>query len=309
MIVKHNLSPSRILGYVWKHLFYATMMAVGAVAVFEATEWASLAIPFAPIGVFGSAMAIFVAFRNNAGFTRWWDARTSWQSLHNASRNFARHLVAFTADAVQSARVTQTQADAYAAELVHRQIAFAHLVRHQLRGTSPWADLASLVTPDEIGKLQATANPANMLLVTQGIRLKDGIREQLLGQFDPISIEPNFGQFTVQHGLLERIKHTPTPRQYEYFTRIFVLAFATVLPFGLLSLFANTWIVVPASVILSAVFIIMATVGTANEAPFENRSTDVAMTAICTDIERDLREALGELNLPPAALPVNGYLW
>jgi ion channel-forming bestrophin family protein len=309
MIVKHNLSPLRILGYVWKHLLYATVMAVGAVGLFEGTDWASLAIPFAPIGVFGSAMAIFVAFRNNAGFARWWDARTSWQALHNASRNFARHLVAFTADAVRSARVTQSQADEYAGELVYRQIAFAHLVRHQLRGTSPWADMTALMTSDEIDKLRKVANPANMVLVTQGIRLKDGIREQLLGQFDPISIEPNFGQFTVQHGLLERIKYTPTPRQYEYFTRVFVLAFATVLPFGLLSLFANSWIVVPTSVILSAVFIIMATVGTANETPFENRSTDVAVTAICTEIERDLREALGEQNLPAAALPTNGYLW
>jgi hypothetical protein len=33
----------------------------------------------------------------------------------------------------------------------------------------------------------------------------------------------------------ERIKHTPTPHQYDYyFTRIAVAAFSTLLPFGLL---------------------------------------------------------------------------
>jgi ion channel-forming bestrophin family protein len=90
MIVKHNLSPVRVIGYVWQPMLYATAVAVAAVALFEATDWTSLAIPFAPVGVLGSAMAIFVAFRNNASFARWWDARTAWQAIHNASRNFAR---------------------------------------------------------------------------------------------------------------------------------------------------------------------------------------------------------------------------
>ena len=309
MIVKHNLSPTRIVGYVWRQLLYSAAVAAAAVALFELTDWRSLVFPFAPVGVLGSAMATFVAFRNNASFGRWWDGRTSWQAIHSASRNFARHLVAFTDDAVRSGRVTREQADSYASELIHRQIAFAHLLRHQVRGTSEWGQIAGIVDGEELGRLRASANPANRILITQGVRLKDGIGDGLLGQFDPISIEPNFGQFTVQQGLLERIKHTPTPRQYEYFTRLFVLLFATVLPFALLSVFTTTWIVVPASTVLAGIFIVMATVGTANEDPFENRTTDVPLTAICTSIERDLHEALGEADLPPSPTPINGYLW
>ncbi len=309
MIVKHNLSPARVVGYVWKQMLYTAAVATAAVALFETSGWASLMIPFAPVGVLGSAMAIFVAFRNNASFARWWDARTSWQAVHSASRNFARHLVAFTNDAVQSGRVTSDQAHTYANELVHRQIAFAHLLRHQLRGTSDWDAIAALVSGQELEDFKRSSNPANRALITQGIRLKDGIRDGLLGQFDPISIEPNFGQFTVQQGLLERIKHTPTPRQYEYFTRVFVLLFASVLPFALLSVFTTSWMVIPASCVLAGIFIIMATVGTANEDPFENRTTDVPITAICVDIEHDLRDALGERDLPPRAIPHNGYLW
>jgi ion channel-forming bestrophin family protein len=309
LIVKHNLSPARIVGYVWREMLYATCIAVAAVLIFESTDWASLALPFAPVGVLGSALAIFVAFRNNTSFARWWDGRTSWQAIHSASRNFARHLVSFTNDAVQAGRVPQEQAETYATELVHRQIAFAHLLRHQLRGTDEWSDVIGLLDLDELANVQQAINPANRLLITQGIRLKDGIRDGLLGQFDPISIEPNFGQFTVQQGLLERIKHTPTPRQYEFFTRVFVLLFATTLPFALLSVFSSSWIVIPASVVLAGVFIIMATVGTANESPFENRTTDVPVTAICTDIERDLRDALGESELPATPTPTDGYLW
>jgi ion channel-forming bestrophin family protein len=309
MIVKHNLSPVRVVAYVWRPMLYASVIALIAVILSETTGWKSLAMPFAPIGVLGSAMAIFVAFRNNTSFTRWWDARTAWQAIHNSSRIFARHLVSFTTDAVGAGRATTEQAEGFARELVLRQVAFAHLLRQQLREVDAWADLADLVPVDEVASLRRSENPANQLLITQGIRLKDGIRDGLLGQFDPISIEPNFGQFSVQQGLLERIKTTPTPRQYEYFTRMFVLLFATLLPFGLLSLFPTTWMVVPTSVLLSGVFVVMATVGSANESPMENRTTDVPMNAICTDIERDLRSAINDAFVPPALAAVNGYLW
>lgn len=310
MIVKHNLSPARILGYVWQPMLYALGIAVAAVLLREATDWKSLEIPFAPVGVLGSAMAIFIAFRNNASFSRWWDARTAWQAIHNTSRNFARHLVSFTADAVSSGRATPEQAGTFATELIHRQIAWAHLLRHQLRGTPDWVDdVAGLVDDEELAQLRTSANPVNRLLITQGTRLKDGIRDGLLGQFDPISIEPNFGQFAVQQGMLERIKQTPTPRQYEYFTRMFILLFTTALPFALLSVFPTRWLVIPASTLLAGVFVIMSTVGTANENPMENRTTDIPLTAICAGIERDLRDALGETNLPAAPVATDGYLW
>jgi ion channel-forming bestrophin family protein len=309
MIVKHNLSPARIVGYVWQPMLYTVVVASAVAVAYEVTDWSRSAIPFAPVGMLGSAMAIFVAFRNNAGFARWWDARTSWQAIHNSSRIFARHLVAFTDDAAQSGRATREQAAAYATELVGRQIGFVYLLAHQLRGTDPWPEVNKWIGAAEIDALRRAPNPANRLLITQGIRLKDGIRDGLLGQFDPISIEPNFGQFSIQQGLLERIKHTPTPRQYEYFTRLFVLMFATVLPFALLSVFPTTWMVIPASTLLAGVFVIMANVGTANEDPMENRTTDVPITAICTNIERDLCDALGDTDLPALPTATNGYLW
>ncbi len=45
-----------------------------------------------------------------------------------------------------------------------------------------------------------------------------------------------------------------------------------------------------------------------DEDPFENRITDIPMTAMCTTIERDLKEMLGEKDLPDKKLPVNGFL-
>ena len=43
--------------------------------------------------------------------------------------------------------------------------------------------------------------------------------------------------------------------------------------------------------------------------PFENKITDVPLTAMCNTIERDLKEMLGENDLPPKINPENGYLF
>jgi putative membrane protein len=47
------------------------------------------AMPFTLIGL---ALSIFMSFRNNACYERWWEARTLWGRLINASRAFARQV-------------------------------------------------------------------------------------------------------------------------------------------------------------------------------------------------------------------------
>jgi len=47
----------------------------------------------------------------------------------------------------------------------------------------------------------------------------------------------------------------------------------------------------------------MEIVGDNSEDPFENFINDVPMTALCRTIEIDLREMLGETDLPPKVMP------
>ena len=44
-------------------------------------------LPFSLIGV---ALGIFLGFRNNASYDRWWEGRKIWGALVNESRSFAR---------------------------------------------------------------------------------------------------------------------------------------------------------------------------------------------------------------------------
>lgn len=168
-----------------------------------------------------------------------------------------------------------------------------------------------MLSPAEYEVLLHRWNRPNSILQTLSIRLKDGVRAGIVGQFDPITLEPNVVALNTAAAACERIKSTPTPRQYDFFTRMAVILLATLLPFGLESVVlpGQWWWVVLLSVAISGVFIVLERVGAVIDAPFENQITDVALTSITTDMERDLREQLNEPELPDPEPVVNGYLW
>jgi ion channel-forming bestrophin family protein len=141
--------------------------------------------------------------------------------------------------------------------------------------------------------------------------VKDGVRSGLVGQFDPITLEPHLAALNTAASACERIKHTPTPRQYDYFTRLAVTAFSTQLPFGLLGALpaSDAWWAVPLTGVIAGVFIVLERVGAILDAPFSNTVNDVPITAICREIERDVLEQLGEHPLPDPVPVVAGYLW
>jgi ion channel-forming bestrophin family protein len=312
VIVKRNLSLAKVWSYVWLPMTYAACVAAVVVVGREIFDSSNFEIPFAPVGTIGAAAAIFVAFRNNVSYARWWEARTLWANVQNNSRILARQLVASTDNAIAAGTGgTPEEVLVYRNEMVLRTLAVAHALRIQLRESDDWQTLRPLLPADEFDQFLVTSNRPNFLLQRLGVRIKAGVRNGIIGQFDPITLEPNLAALNTWVAGCERIKNTPTPRQYDYFTRVAVGVLSTILPFGLASVVTHNkpfWIVV-LSVLISGVFVVLERVGSVVDSPFANLITDVPMTSITTSIERDLREQLGETELPPAAVAVNGYLW
>src|SRR5690606_14652813 len=48
--------------------------------------------------VFGIALSLFLGFRNNAAYDRWWEGRKLWGGLLADLRSFAREVQLFVAD-------------------------------------------------------------------------------------------------------------------------------------------------------------------------------------------------------------------
>ncbi|MBT8312271.1 MAG: hypothetical protein HKP23_05485, partial [Flavobacteriaceae bacterium] len=141
--------------------------------------------------------------------------------------------------------------------------------------------------------------------------LKKLLEAEKITEFDKQVFHNNLEELYNLQGKCERIKNTPFPRQYAYFSTLFTWLFILLLPFGLLDVFeegisliegsVRSWylfMMIPFSVLISWIFVTMEKVGSNSEDPFEGRINDVPMTALCRTIEIDLRDMLDEDNLP-----------
>jgi putative membrane protein len=197
---------------------------------------------------------------------------------------------------------------------VYRQLGWVNALRlHLRRQPERWAaEVAPFLDPAEADYLRTTANPPAQLLLLQSQALRDAE-----GLFDPLqhrTLLEDLRELTNLQGGCERIKNTPFPRQYAFSSIVFVWLFVALLPLGVQGEFeklghGHYWLTVPFSVLVSWVFVTIELVGHISENPFENQMNDVPMTALCRTIEIDLRQMLGETDLPPAVQPVNGILY
>lgn len=313
MIVKRNFHPLRVWAYIWQELSYSIILSIAVYYIFIHWEKGSqLAIPFVPVGVLGSALAIFVAFRNQSAYGRWWEARQLWGGIVNSSRVLARLVITFTDSHSHQPNYDINSSTSFKKDMIYRQIAWVHALRLHLRKQNDWEVLKPFLNENEFYDIINRQNKPNYLQTIMGRHIYEAMANGTLGGFDSFQMEGQLLALANYQGACERIKNTPLPRQYDFFTRLFVWLFITILPLGLLSLFVGTptlaWLIIPLTILIAGVFIIMDKTGAANENPFENLVTDVPLTALCNTIERDLKEQLNE-PLPDKLEPVNGYLW
>jgi putative membrane protein len=155
-------------------------------------------------------------------------------------------------------------------------------------------------------------NYATQLVQKQALRIADGRKENLIIEARYLEIlDVTLTSLYDLQGKAERIKNTPLPRQYDYFPRVFLFLFVTLLPSGMiteLEKVGSAWMVIPLATVVSYVFYVLMRVGEFNEDPFEGRFSDTPMSALCRTIEIDMREQLGETDLPPKLEPVDGIL-
>lgn len=315
MIVKKNFHPAKVWPYIQHPMWFVLLWSSAVWAVYHFLEVEALVINFTPIGVLGSALAIFIAFRNNSAYGRWWEARQIWGGLVNHSREFARMTINFVDVCIRANPDRKEEMDAFKKELIYRHIAFVNALRLHLRKQEHWEEIEPFLKAEDYTVVQQSINKPNYLNMLNGDCLRKGQDQGMLEWFHTFQIEGNLTQFANHLGKCERIKNTPLPRQYDFFTRVFVYLFAGLIPFGLLSfvqtqaLASHAWLIIPFSFLIAGVFVIIERTGAANEDPFENKVTDVPLTALCNTIERDLKEMLGEQTLPKKMQPEDGYLY
>lgn len=208
--------------------------------------------------------------------------------------------------AVEPCHFERTSAEAR--ELVYAQIGFVNALRCHLRREDPIPAVAPFFRRAVVEALCDEQNvPAAILawMATRLRRLLDGRRPD--DTFRLVALDETLGELTNLMGACERIKNTPIPRQYDFLPRVMVRAYLVILPLGLVRDLGP--LTAPVTAVIAFLFLALDQIGRNVEAPFENDVHDTPMTALCRTIEINLRQMLGETELPPPAQPVGGTLY
>lgn len=224
-----------------------------------------------PFTVFGIALSLFLSFRNNAAYDRWWEARRLWGGLVADTRALIREAELFLGPGGETRALLIGQRD------------FLHGLRRALRG-----EAANGPTPEEA--LQAM----------NGLLVAARAGGQLDG-FGARTLSGRLASITLAQAGCERIRSTPLP--YVYSLLIFRTSwlYCLLLPLALLE--GPGWMAPVFVSIVAYVFFGLAEVTEELAHPFGQTANALPLSAICRTCDIALAPALGE-PVPPPLQPV-----
>ena len=178
-------------------------------------------------------------------------------------------------------------------------------------------ELKSFLMEEERQYILSTKNRATQIISLQSSHFKTLNEEEKISDYNYVALENQLKELYDQQGKCERIKNFPYPRQFSSINLYFTNILCCLLPLGFIGEMSKMidkfgehviWLVIPFSLLSGWVFLVLEQVGESTENPFEGCANDVPITQISRNIEIDLREMLGEKELPPSLLPVNNIL-
>ncbi|MEP1034905.1 bestrophin family ion channel [Ekhidna sp.] len=311
MILKYSDNPfKQILGitfYNRKNILLFTIISIVAVFQYEFGEifdFEPLTLPVVPVTILGGALAIFLGFRNNSAYDRWWEARKIWGGIVNASRTFGVMICTFSSTHFSKGKVKDKDVLIWRKELITRHIGWLYSLIMHLRKQNHWDDLGKYLSKKEVDQIRKVHNKPTQLLHKQSERLQDAYEKNIIEDFRHMELTNVIKEFYSLQGMAERIKGTIFPYYYNYFTGVFLWLFVTCLPFSLVT--DMSWSAIPMSIAISFVFTILEKSGAVTEDPFEGRAADTPITTITRNIEIDLLEMIKSDTIPAPIEPTIG---
>ena len=295
-LLRGSVMP-RILPTLIVNIVIATLVTISHGDLFE-LKITLTTIPFTLIGL---PIAIFLGFRNNAAYDRFWEARKLWGTLVAKSRSFSRQCLSLI-DYPEPADADGGLPDARV-RMIYRAVAFAHVLRDLLRGKATGSELKDLLLQAEFEQMEKSSNNPGFLMLKMGLDLRLCLKE---GRVDPClaaAIDATLSSMTATGASCERIRNTPIPFSYTLLLHRTAYIYCFLLPFGLVDSigFMTPFVVA----IVAYTFFGLDALGDEIEEPFGLESNDLPLDAICRAIEIDLRESLHDKHVPAPLTAIN----
>ncbi len=343
MIITKGLNFKKTLTWTGHHIIWLSVY-MSFVAFLYHREILTVGIPWLPLSVIGTAVAFYVGFKNNQSYDRMWEARKIWGGIVNDSRTWGMMVDGFVSDYFAVEKSGKEAIYQIKKRLIYRHIGWLYAHRSQLLVTTPWehasqggaigrtaryyqrefgvglidddvtrSELSTFLPKEEYARLIQYKNTATQIINEQSRDIQSLREKGIIEDFRHMELANLLKSFFTLQGKNERIKKFPLPRQYANMSRYFVGIFIFLLPFSMIPelIHLGDWGValsILTATLIGWIYIVMEIVGDYSENPFQGMANDIPMLSLCRTIEIDLREMLGETELPPAIEAKNGVL-
>ena len=226
----------------------------------------------------GVILSLFVVFRMNTSYDRWWEGRRAWGKLINDSRNFGLQLNSLIPKKDPLRR-------RYFTKHVYN---FCLSLTWHLRDMNDKAEYVG--TKDEVKRLRGAKHHPNAAAAFLYREIEKMHKEKLISDFDKMQLKKLLEGFIDVLGICERIKKSPIPFSHTTFIKLFILIYLAILPFGLVGEFH--YLTIPAAMVMSFAMFGIEVVSEEVENPFGLDANDLPTGTLSETIRENLNEIL-----------------
>lgn len=167
--------------------------------------------------VLGSLLGFLIVFRMNASNNRYWEGRSNWGSIINASRNLVRVGVAHTHSG---------------AELADLVAGYVICLRRSLQGNMDMEE-TEVFLPDELRcQAERFGNPPTCVAFAISAWIEREHKAGYLSQQLVRHMEDQLSKLVDAQGACEKIRKTPLPFVYVVMIKQLILVYLLTLPFA-----------------------------------------------------------------------------
>lgn len=288
MLLEKRIPFTYLLKKIRVELLVVSIYTFGIQFFDEFLHIPGLAIPISIPTFLGVAISLILTFRINQSYDRWWEARKIWGAIVNDSRSLTRQILTFpTRDKWDKEKLSNIQK-----RVAYRQMGWCFALGESLRGFDPRLNNEAYWSPEDMEFLKEHNNVPNALLLLHSKDIEALHADGVINDYQQMQLDATISRFSDWMGMSERIKGTVFPKLYTLTLKFFLYLFVLLLPLGILEYFgaAEAAFVI----IICAPFFMLEKTALHLQDPFENRPTDVSVTAIAKTIEVNIRQMLDE---------------
>lgn len=308
MIVRLQPDLSKLLftmhGSIVPRITPALLVLAGftiVVVLLQRYQWVVMPnFSLAPFTILGIALSLFLGFRNQAAYDRWWEARKLWGDMVYEIRGLAR-----SSETLLALEAEQGEAGQLRRQLLSWVAAHSHALRAALRREDCRADLAPWLDNTEMEHMLTHDNPADYCLRRAGRIIGALYRDKHIDSIGLRILDEHLNELARVQAACERIANTPLPFAFTLLTHRTALIYCYTLPFVLVA--PMGFYAVLFTLLVAYTFFGLDVLSQELEGPFGREANDLPLDALCRVNEISIAESLGQTP-PPQLEPVNYIL-